>query len=203
MPRIAIFAFGSLIEEPGQELDRRIRDHVQRVETPFRIEFARASRKRGGGPTLVPVDEGGSSVSAVLLVLDPRVDLDEAKNLLWRREIGNESSAESYTRPPNPGPNRVLVETLEGFHGFDFVLYTRIGRNITMPTPDHLAELAIRSARGEAGADGTDGIRYLQSAMRQEISTPLTPRYAAAILRMTGAASLDEAHARIRKGLAY
>ena len=202
MPRIAIFAFGSLIEEPGQELGRRIRDRVKRVQTPFAIEYARKSRKRGFGPTLVPVDEGGSSVNAVLLELDPVVGLDEAKDLLWRREIGNESSAERYKRPADPGTNQVLVECIEDFPDFDFVLYTRIGRNIDPLTPDHLAELAIRSARGAAGANCTDGIRYLKSAMRQGISTPLTPRYAAAILRMTGAESLDEAHARIREGLA-
>ena len=202
MPRIAIFAFGSLIEEPGEALGARVHARVERVETPFSIEFARKSRKRGGGPTLVPVDEGGSSVNAVLLVLDPEVGLDEAKTLLWRREIGNESSDEPYTRPPNPGPDHVLVESIEGFPDFDVVLYTKIGANIEPLTPDHLAELAIRSARGAAGANCTDGIRYLESAMRQGISTPLTSRYAAAILRMTGAASLDEAHARIRQGLA-
>ena len=202
MPRIAIFAFGSLIEEPGEALDARVRVRVDRVETPFSIEFARKSRKRGGGPTLVPVDEGGSSVNAVLLELDPVVGLDEAKDLLWRREIGNESSAERYKRPADPGTNQVLVECIEDFPDFDFVLYTRIGRNIDPLTPDHLAELAIRSARGAAGANGADGIRYLESAMRQGISTPLRQGYKDAILRDTRAASLAEAHARIRAGLA-
>ena len=201
MPRIAILAFGSLIEEPGEALGARIHERVAGVQTPFSIEFARKSRKRGGGPTLVPVDVGGSSVNAVLLVLDAEVGVGEAKSLLWRREIGNESSQKQYSRPLNPGPDQVLVESIERFRGFDFVLYTKIGANIEPLTPDHLAELAIGSVRGEAGATGTDGIRYLQSAMRQRISTPLTPGYAAAILRMTGAASLDDAHARIRQGL--
>ena len=202
MTRIAIFAFGSLIEEPGEALGARVHARVERVETPFSIEFARKSRKRGGGPTLVPVEDGGSSVNAVLLELEPEVGLDEAKDLLWRREIGNEYSGERYRRPADPGPNQVLVECIEDFRRFDFVLYTKIGANIEPLTPEHLGELAIRSARGAAGANGADGIRYLESAMRQGISTPLTPRYAAAILRMTGAASLDEAHARIRQGLA-
>ena len=202
MPRIAILAFGSLIEEPGQELGPRVRGRVEGVPTPFSIEFARKSRNRGFGPTLVPVDEGGSSVNAVLLELDPEVGLNEAKDLLWRREIGNESSAECYKRPADPGPNQILVECIEDFHDFDFALYTRIGRNIKTLTPDHLAELAIRSARGEAGANGTDGINYLASAMRQGITTPLTLRYKAAILRDTEAASLAEAHTKIREGLA-
>ena len=202
MPRIAILAFGSLIEEPGEALSARIHVGVAGVETPFSVEFARKSRKRGFGPTLVPEDIGGSSVNAVLLVLDPEVGLDEAKNLLWRREIGNESSEECYKRPTYPSQDQVLVESFEGFRGFDFVLYTRIDRNIRTLTPDHLAELAIRSARGEAGANGTDGIRYLESAMRQGVTTPLTPRYEAAVLQATGAARLDEAHSRIREGLA-
>ena len=202
MARIAILAFGSLIEEPGQEIGPRIRDRVEGVPTPFSIEFARKSRKRGFGPTLVPVEDGGSPVNAVLLELDPEVGLDGSKDLLWRREIGNETSGERYKRPADPGPNQVLVECIEDFRGFDFVLYTRIGRNINPLTPDHLAVLAIRSARGEAGANGTDGISYLASAMRQGITTPLTQGYKDAILRDARAASLAEAHAGIRAGLA-
>ena len=105
-------------------------------------------------------------------------------------------------RPTDPGPNHVLVECKGGFHGFDVVLYTKIDGNIDPLTADYLAELAICSARDEAGANGKDGIRYLASAMRQGITTPLTHAYEATILRETGAASLDEAHTRIREGLA-
>ena len=71
MTRIAILAFGSLIEDPGDELDERIRDRVEGVETPFSIEFARSSGTRGGGPTLIPVEDGGSPVDAMLLGARP------------------------------------------------------------------------------------------------------------------------------------
>ena len=202
MTRIAILGFGSLIEDSGEELRARIRGRVERVQTPFKIEFARKSRTRGRAPTLIPVDDGGSPVNAVLLELDPSVGLAEAKDLLWRRETRKEFSGKRYVGPTDPGPNHVLVECKEGFHGFDVVLYTKIDGNIDPLTADHLAELAICSARDEAGANGKDGIRYLASAMRQGITTPLTHAYEATILRETGAASLDEAHTRIREGLA-
>ena len=78
MARIAILAFGSLIDDPGEELHPRIREQIEGIKTPFSIEFARSSSSRGGGPTLVPVDDGGSPVNAVLLALDPAVGLEEA-----------------------------------------------------------------------------------------------------------------------------
>ena len=202
MARIAILAFGSLIEDPGKELHPRIHEHIDGIKTPFPIEFARSSGSRGGGPTLVPVDDGGSPVNAVLFELDRAVGLAEAMDLLWRRETRNESSGKRYVRPSDPGDNDVLVECLEDFHGFDVVLYTKIGANIEVVTPHSLAELAIRSARSKAGANRKDGISYLASVLRQGITTPLTPEYEAAILRKTGAGDLDEAHAKIRGGLA-
>ena len=82
-------------------------------------------------------------------------------------------------------------------------LYTKIGANIAELNADHLADLAIRSARAKAGADGKDGISYLASVIRQGITTPLLPRYKTAILRKVGAGDLNEAHARVREGLAW
>ena len=201
MARIAILAFGSLIEDPGKELHPRVREHIAGIKTPFSIEFARSSRSRGGGPTLVPVDDGGSPVNAVLLALDPAIGLAEAMDLLWRRETRNESTGKRYVRPDAPGDNDVLVECLENTHGFNVVLYTKIGSNIEPVTPDSLAQLAIRSARSKAGANRKDGISYLASVLRHGITTPLTPGYEAAILRTTGAGDLDEAHSKIRGGL--
>ena len=201
MARIAILAFGSLIEDPGEEISALERERVEGVRTPFRIEFARSSGSRDGAPTLVPVDVGGSEVDAVLLVLDDEVALDEAKNVLWRRETHQVSSGKTYSHPQDPGPNKVVVESLRCFHGCDVALYTRIGANIEPLNADTLADLAIKSARGDAGAAGKDGIGYLASAIRQGISTPLLPCYEAAILRKTGARDLEEARARIREGL--
>ena len=124
MARIAIVAFGSLIDEPGEELCPLIRDRIHGVQTPFSIEFARSSSTRCRAPTLIPVDDGGSPVKAVLLVLDAAVGLGEAKSLLWRRETRKTSSGECYVHPAKPGPNHVLVESIRDFHGFD-VAFTR------------------------------------------------------------------------------
>ena len=198
MTRIAILAFGSLIGDPGDELDARVRDRVEGVETPFSIEFARSSGTRGGGPTLIPVEDGGSPVDAVLLALDPAVGLEEAMDLLWRRETRKQASAERYVRPANPKRGCVLVECIRNFHGFDVVLYTRIGANIKELNADCLADLAITSARGAAGARKMDGISYLASVIEHGIVTPLLPAYLDAILCKTGAQDLDEAHAIIR-----
>lgn len=86
MARIAILAFGSLIDEPGKEIGPLIRERIDGVRTPFPIEFARSSSTRGGAPTLIPVDVDGARVNGFLFVLDSAVSLAEAKTLLWRRE---------------------------------------------------------------------------------------------------------------------
>ena len=124
MARIAILAFGSLIEDPGEELAPLIRKRIRPVRTPFSIEFARSSGYRCGAPTLIPVDVGGFPVNAVLLVLDDTVGLEPAMSLLWRRETGNLSSGKAYSRPANPKPNQVVVECLQSFHECDVALYT-------------------------------------------------------------------------------
>ena len=202
MPRIAIIAFGSLIEDPGDEICPLLTDRINGVRTPFSIEFARTSSTRDGAPTLIPVDLGGSTVNAVLLVLDSAVGVGDAKSLLWRRETRRESSGERYARPTNPGPNHVLIECIPDFPGFEMALYTKIDANIAEPNADYLSDLAICSARAKAGADGKDGISYLASVIRQGITTPLLPAYRAAILRKTEARDLNEAHSRIRESLA-
>ena len=202
MARVAILAFGSLIDEPGKAIGPLIRERIGGVRTPFSIEFARSSSTRGGAPTLIPVDVGGSPVNGVLLVLDSAISLAEAKTFLWRRETRRECSEKQYSRPANPGQNQVVVECIENFGGCDVVLYTNIGANIEKLNADHLADLAIKSARGKAGADGKDGISYLRKAVDQGIRTPLLPGYRAAILRKTEAGDLVEARVRIRKGLA-
>ena len=202
MPRIAIVAFGSLIEDPGDEICPLLTDRINGVRTPFSIEFARSSSTRDGAPTLIPVDVGGAPVNAVLLVLDATIDLGEAKSLLWRRETRREFSGKRYARPANPGPKHVLVESIQDFRGFDRALYTKIDPNIAELNADYLADLSIHSAQTKAGADGKDGISYLASVIRQGIATPLLPAYRASILRKTDTTDLKEAHSRIRKGLA-
>ena len=199
MSRIGILAYGSLIEEPGKEIEPLIHDRKKGVETPFAIEFARSSSTRDGAPTVVPVENGGDRVNATILVLDVGVNLEKAQDLLWRRETRNECTDKQYTPPSNPNPNRVVVDKLDNFVGLDIVLYTKLGANITEPNAEKLADLAIKSAKAEAGQNGKDGISYLLSVKRQGISTPLIQGYESEILRKTGASSLEDALSRCRE----
>ena len=85
--RIGILAYGSLIDDPGEELAQRIIHRIEDAKTPFRVEFARSSLSREGAPTLVPVEAGGAQVKATVLVLDDAVALEDARDMLYRREV--------------------------------------------------------------------------------------------------------------------
>ena len=202
MCNVGILAFGSLIDDPGEEIGPLVRRRVRDVETPFPVEFARTSASRGGAPTVIPVEHGGAPVRAVILVLDAAVSPRQATDLLWRRETRNEHGDRHYNPPSTPGPNHVIVKQLENFSGIRTVLYTSIGANLSDRTPEHLADLAIQSARAQAGAAGKDGISYLISLKRQGVQTLLTPTYEAAILQKTGASSLETALEMIKRGSA-
>ena len=158
MKSIGILAYGSLIEDPGVEITPLIVSRTSDVETPFKIEFARKSSTRSYAPTLVCVSEGGSSVKGTILVLNSDVSLSEAESLLWRRETRKENSNLNYTRQTNPGQNTMIVEHISNFHGLSTVLFTKLGANIEYPTGDVLADLAIASARDDAGQKIMDGI---------------------------------------------
>jgi cation transport regulator ChaC len=193
MEKIGILAYGSLIEDPGCEIEPLIRYRINDVKTPFKIEFSRKSSSRDNAPTLVPVKEGGAQVEATILVLDIEIEEDKAMDLVWRRETRNEKSDKHYKFPVNPSANQVVVQKLKNFRGVETVLYTEIGANISNPTPQTLAELAVNSAKGNAGKEGKDGISYLMSVKRQNISTPLMPDYEKQILVLTSVSSLEEA----------
>jgi hypothetical protein len=164
------------------------------ILTPFKVEYARSSRTRGGAPTLVPVDGGGGGfqVSAVLFVLSDATSEKEAKDMLWRRETRR--SQGSYSPPARPGPNSVLIKTLLNFGGIVLVLYPSIQANIMSPlTGRKLACLAIASAQNPEVGKGKDGISYLLAAKSAGISTPLTQEYESAILELTGKNTLETA----------
>lgn len=200
MSRIGILAYGSLIDDPGKELVPFICERIADIKTPFSIEFARSSNSRDGAPTLIPVEDGGAQVKGVILVLDSEVGLQKAEDLLWRKETRNECSDKHYNRPAEPNANSVVIEHIENLANVDKVLFTKIGANIENRNPDYLADLAICSARREAGNKHMDGISYLMSIKKQRIRTPLMPDYEAAILRKTKAQTLDEAYYRIISG---
>ena len=54
---IGILAYGSLIDDPGDEIKPLVKQKIEGVETPFAIEFARSSKSRNGAPTLIPVSQ--------------------------------------------------------------------------------------------------------------------------------------------------
>lgn len=183
-------AFGSLIDDPGEEIANVISGGPVTVETPFPVEYGRFSLSRGGAPTLVPHASGGS-VTARILPLTFDCSKQFAMDILWRREIRSSNSSRKYS--PGTGANAVLVKVWRDFHDFDEVFYTdfnKEGKCFDL-TARKLASAAIESV-GRANP-GKDGITYLLNNIRNGIITPLTPEYEISVLSMTGAASLEEA----------
>lgn len=186
---VAILAYGSLLSDPGVEIERALTKKIMGVTTPFNIEFARSSRGRGNAPTLVPVADAGAQVKGHLFLLN--VHIEEAVDILYRREIDKVGSGRRYSPPPKMTENTVVVKQLSDFSGVDTVLYTDIAANIEPLTPARLAQLAVDSV---AKADpGRDGINYLISAKENGIRTALSDNYEAEILRQTDCGSLEEA----------
>ncbi len=193
MNTIGILAYGSLIGDPGPELAAVTRLIIDNVPTPFGVEYARSSRGRGGAPTLIPVDDGGVSVNAKVLVLDDKVTPDAARDMLWRRETHRIGSDRGYAPPSPITPNTVIVTNHPGLAGVELVLATKIGANFSPLTAQKLAQLAIESARTDTGPKHRDGISYLHDAMTAGIITPLTAPYEQEILKQTDTDSLEAA----------
>lgn len=191
---IGILAYGSLIDDPGDELSPLIVDVVRGVQTPFKVEFARKSRTRGNAPTLIPVRDGGDHVQATILVVN--ASFDAARDMIWRRETRCGVITKKYAVPDAGRPNAVRVEQLGGFAGMDVVLYTSIGANIDPLTAEGLADLAIASV--SKAAPEMDGISYLIAAKRNGIITALSAEYEARILARAGAPDLDSALTKVR-----
>jgi acyl transferase domain-containing protein len=143
---LGILAFGSLRNDPGEELEAATTSR-QPMRTPFRVEFARVSEKRGRAPTLVPVVSGGAVVEAEVLVLNDSISEEDAASILWRRETGRIGGGQSYARPSSPRANQMLVDTLTDHEGFARVLYTNFPESGKLgdPMPGELARLAIGS----------------------------------------------------------
>jgi hypothetical protein len=187
-PTVGILAFGSLIDDPGEELAPAIIAR-KRVMTPFGVEFARSSMKRGGAPTLVPLRQGGSHVTAVILVLN--ISEKEAMDRFWRREVDRVGLGGQYVHHAQPGPNTLTIDRHRNLEGLGVVLSARLPANIVPLTAERLAELAIESAH-QVGA-GRDGITYLIDAKRNGIATALSDAYEQTILRQMRAHDLSEA----------
>jgi hypothetical protein len=144
MDTIGILAYGSLIEDTGQEILGLLQKRIT-TTTPFPVEFAPLSRSRGEAPTLIPF-ENGNAVNAQILVLDGRTTIERVSNILYQRETRNPNR--NYIRPVDRDLtiNTVLVDMILNFENVETVLYTRIGSNISIVTPLILAQHAIMSA---------------------------------------------------------
>lgn len=105
-------------------------------------------------------------------------------------------SGRTYKKPTLDRPDRVHVERLPGFAGYDVVLSTRIEPNIRPLTPARLAELAITSAK--LRSDGKDGISYLIAAKANGIVTGLSEAYENEILAQLKVQNLTDALAAMR-----
>jgi hypothetical protein len=190
-PKLAlgILAFGSLIGDPGVELEKLIKFRLKTV-TPFPVEFGRYSKKRGGAPTLVKHD-AGAPVTAEILVLDDSILLEEARDMLWRRERRREGSGEKYKE--GTSADSVLVREMKDSPIVSSLLYADFNPEgkVLAPSAIELAAHAIESAK--KAESKKDGITYLSDAMAAGIRTPLTEAYREAILEQTGARSLAEA----------
>ncbi len=188
---IGILAYGSLIDDPGDEIAKFIKGTIDCI-TPFHIEFARSSKSRGGAPTLIPVETGGSVVSAKILVLE-KVSIVEAADMLWRRETREKDANRHYPNKKEPSVNDVVVKELDNFEGIEKVLYTSIGQNIEKPNAAVLAKLAIESFMMEKGDRKRDGLHYLLNAKNNGIQTPLSSDYESEILKITKTINLTDA----------
>ncbi len=193
---IGILAYGSLINEPGSEIAPLIIERISCV-TPFNVEYARMSKSRDYAPTLIPIENEGAQVNGVILVLDKSISIEEAENMLWRREIREADTNKKYKKKANPGKDSVQVRTLENFEGINKVIYTSIASNLGVNSPNILADLAIKSILNDAGDKQMDGIRYLLNAKSNGIVTPLSDEYEKNILEYTQTQSLEEAIAKL------
>lgn len=195
--KIGILAFGSLIDNPGEEIEKIEIDRIDCV-TPFKVEFARISSSRGNAPTLIPVadDATGKKVKAKIIVLNSdEITLDQAKSILWRRECHITDSSGTYTEPEYPTSKHVLIRECDNFLEVKKVIYTSflLQEKYTNMGPEQLADFAIESILSESGRKEKDGIRYLLSTKESGIQTELSEEYEEMILKKTNTKSLKEA----------
>lgn len=193
---VGILAYGSLMSDPGTEIIAVLTRRIPTM-TPFPVEYARLSGTRGGAPTVVP-HSSGNPVKGEVLVFSEAVSVEEATNLLWRRETRKERSGRTYRE--STSPNVVVIRDQPGCCELDHVLYTdfNAGSKLRDPDPRALAEAAIGSVT--KAPPGKDGISYLMDLLDRGVETSLTPKYVDHILALTGATTLAGALDSIRNG---
>ena len=126
-----------------------------------------------------------------ILVLNDADSVDEARNMLWRRERSIEGSGKTYEE--GNGKNNVLVREWADSPWVEHVLYTDFHPEGKVATPQ-AAELATKAIQSvKTAKPAMDGITYLKNNLASGIKTKLTADYEAEILRQTKTNSLEEA----------
>jgi hypothetical protein len=125
-----------------------------------------------------------------VLVLADDLDLSEARNILFRREINQVGSGKTE----GDRPREWIVERPR-FGPVEIALYTAFPADIVPLTADELAGRAIASVR-TVGEEERDGITYLIEALQFGVATPLSQAYERAILRCLEVSTLVEARER-------
>ncbi|HXR75384.1 MAG TPA: N-6 DNA methylase [Bryobacteraceae bacterium] len=188
--KVGVLAYGSLIHDPGSELESKIEMRIK-TATPFPVEYGRLSGKtRGGAPTLVPHPSGGP-VSAEVFILADCVTPEEAADMVWRRETRKVGMSEKYAE--GNGADSVLVRRTDASPWVETLLYTDFhpAGKIAEPDAEDLATRAIASV--SSAKKDMDGISYLMNAIESGIETKITAKYLDAILKRTASSSLREA----------
>jgi hypothetical protein len=160
--------------------------------TPFNVEFARKSASRDGAPTLAPVEQGGAPVSGAVFLLKPGITLEQASDMLWRRET-NQVGTEARYNAKSPGD--IEIRIAENLAGVREVLYAAPRVNLQADAKQ-LAELAVASTRAKALRDG---INYLINAKENGIKTPLLEDYEKFILEETDETDLPASFQKVRE----
>ncbi|WP_394908083.1 hypothetical protein [uncultured Mesonia sp.] len=200
--KIGILAFGSLIDNPGEEI-KEIEIERINCKTPFKIEFARISSSRNKGPTLIPIQDNskGKKTNAQIIIIDHKTNMNEAKSILWRRECHITDKSKKFKDLTKPTSKNVMIEVLENFCNVEKVLYTYFlpQDEYNDLTPIKLADFAIESILSKAGKEKKDGIRYLLLAKKHGIRTQYSDDYEKQILLKTDTNSLEEAIEKLDK----
>jgi hypothetical protein len=183
MAKVAVFAYGSLIDDPGQNLRCHITCKVD-WKSPRPVEYARRSRSRGCALTLVFHNNGGI-VQGKLLITDlenTQENTRQVREWVWLRE-------------GKPTCDSVKSECFSS--DYPTVIFADLQPNIEIAdlSAEKLACFAIQSVRQ---CPGRNGIAYLARNIQNDIITPLTECYKREILRQTGTTSLAEAERKIK-----
>jgi uracil permease len=206
---IGVLVYGSMLSDPGKEIKRYTHQLIPTI-TPFKVEYARKSKNRSNAPVLVPVKEEGANVQAQIIVLNPEITEETAKNFLYRRAINFvDEPAIVYSDKIKHENMGLEIECLNDFENVECVYYTAFTPNIDRVnkpdiSPDEkakeLAYLSIESVNQDTFCMQRDGIRCLIEDRAAGVKTPLGDAYIREILtRANSATDLNEARLRIAK----